>query len=183
MAQFTLLDTQLSIHTSRTACGQLGYLRAMVSTSISLSSIRSQSTTTSLCGKFLFLSQWDHHATHSFIIHRLMAHINHTLFMQRREFKGKIQLMLYWTAQSMFVNIALPYQLSRETSSLMWSHSTFQYHCINNEQEAFCLSFTAHWGWLYGGTVMNHKMYLYPWKISPDAVKVSERFVSNTVYC
>lgn len=53
MAQFILLDTQLSIPIFRIACGPSEYLLGTASISTSLSSTPSQSMTTSLCGKFL----------------------------------------------------------------------------------------------------------------------------------
>lgn len=79
MARFTLLDTQPSIHTSRTACGLSECPLAMASTSTSLLSIQSQSMTTSLCGKFSFPSLHD-------IFHLLMANIKHSVYSYKLRF-------------------------------------------------------------------------------------------------
>lgn len=92
MAQFILLDTQPSIHTSRTACGLSEFPLGMASTSTSLLSIQSQSMTTSLCGKFSFLSQCD-------IIHQSSGngrHQAHTVFFTQSCIQSSVDN--YWEA-------------------------------------------------------------------------------------
>ena len=118
MAQFILLDTQPSIHTSRTACGLSEFPLGMASTSTSLLSIQSQSMTTSLCGKFSFLSQYD-------IIHQSSAsgrHQAHAVFCTQSCIQSSIDK--YWEA---VISLLLVVCLSLEISDTEFTSNTKQW--------------------------------------------------------